>query len=101
MVYGQYDNKFYSIVITLKAMHEPVEYVALSIMASVWLLPIFWLVITSFRQEQAHIPYSTARIYMDNFSRLFTETQQFNFPRWYMNTLVVAIFTCILQPLWC
>ena len=99
--YGLWGNmiiSFIAIVITLKAMHEPVEYVALSIMASVWLLPIFWLVITSFRQEAgAYTPYLLPKDYtLDNFSRLFTETQQFNFPRWYMNTLVVAIFTCIL-----
>jgi|BioPla2DNA2_1021312.scaffolds.fasta_scaffold03878_7 arabinogalactan oligomer/maltooligosaccharide transport system permease protein len=89
---------FVAVVINLKAMYEPVEYVALSIMASVWLLPIFWLVITSFRQEAgAYTPYLLPKDYtLDNFSRLFTETQQFNFPRWYMNTLVVAIFTCIL-----
>jgi arabinogalactan oligomer/maltooligosaccharide transport system permease protein len=89
---------FVAVVINLKAMHEPVEYVALSIMASVWLLPIFWLVITSFRQEAgAYTPYLFPKGYtLDNFSRLFTETQQFNFPRWYMNTLIVAIFTCIL-----
>jgi arabinogalactan oligomer/maltooligosaccharide transport system permease protein len=89
---------FISLFITLKAMREPIEYIVLTLMASVWLLPIIWLILTALRQEPgAYTPYILPKNYtFDNFRRLFTETQLFNFPRWYMNTLVVAIFSCII-----
>lgn len=87
-----------ALFMSLSAMHEPVEYIVLTIMASIWLLPIIWLLLTAFRLEPgAYTPYLLPKNYtFDNFSRLFTETQQFNFPRWYMNTLIVAVITCLL-----
>lgn len=85
----------------LSAMREPTEYIILTVMASVWLLPIIWLVLTAFRQEPgAYTTYLLPKNYTaDNFTRLFTETSQFNFPRWYMNTLLVAILTCGLTTM--
>ena len=90
-----------ALFLTLSAMREPTEYIILTVMASVWLLPIIWLVLTAFRQEPgAYTTYLLPKNYTaDNFTRLFTETSQFNFPRWYMNTLVVAIFTCALTTI--
>lgn len=87
-----------ALLCAVAAMREPGEYVVLSIMACVWLLPILWLVLTAFRQEAgAYTPYLLPKGYTAaNFTRLFTETRQFNFPRWYLNTLVVAVFTCAI-----
>lgn len=87
--------------VALSAMREPVEYIVLSLMGSVWLLPILWLVVTAFRQEPgAYTPYLLPKGYtLQNFTRLFTETQQFNFPRWYLNTLLVAVLTCVFTTL--
>ena len=36
---------------------------------------------------------------LDNYIKLFTETHLFNYPRWFMNTLVVAILSCILTTI--
>ncbi len=87
-----------ALFMSLSAMQEPVEYIVLTIMSSIWLLPIIWLLLTAFRQEPgAYTSYLLPKNYtLDNFSRLFTETQQFNFPRWYLNTLIVAVITCVL-----
>ena len=87
-----------ALVLSLMALRQPVAYVVLSSMAAVWLVPVAWLLLTAFRQEPgAYTPYVLPRGYtLMNFSRLFTETQQFNFPRWYMNTLIVAVITCLV-----
>lgn len=87
--------------VTLRAMREPIEYIILTVMASVWLLPIIWLVLTAFRQESgAYTPYIMPKGYtVGNFTRLFTETAQFSFPRWYLNTLVVAVITCVFTTI--
>ncbi|MGI6634544.1 MAG: sugar ABC transporter permease [Clostridiales bacterium] len=79
-------------------LRQPTTYIILTAMAAIWLLPIFWLLITSFRAESgAYTTYIIPKGWTaDNYVRLWTETEQFNFPRWYLNTLVVAIITCIL-----
>jgi len=77
-------------------------YIILGVMSVLWLIPIIYLVITSFRGESGAWldGYVIPRIWtIENYTRLFTDTSQFNFPRWFLNTLVVAIFTCILSTI--
>lgn len=76
-------------------------YIILSVLAVCWLLPIVWLVLISFRAEPgAYTPYLMPKEYtLSNYTRLFTETSQFDFPRWYMNTLWVAIASCLLSTM--
>jgi len=76
-------------------------YTILSVMSVIWLIPIVWLVIRSFQKEKgAWITTVLPQGYtFDNYIRLFTETDQFNYPLWFVNTLVVAIFTCIFATM--
>lgn len=78
-----------------------VIYVFLSVLGVIWLLPIVWLVIRSFQgTDIAWINTVLPKSYsLHNYTRLFTETAQFNYPRWYFNTFVVAVFTCICTTL--
>ncbi len=74
-------------------------YLILTLLSIIWLSPILWLIITSFRAEPgAYTTYLMPKGYtLDNYTRLFTETSLFNFPQWFMNTLMVAVCTCILS----
>jgi len=76
-------------------------YVILAVLALIWIFPLVWLILQSFRAEKgAYTTYILPKNYtLNNYIRLFTETDLFNYPRWFMNTLVVAIFTCILSTL--
>ncbi|MDD4495563.1 MAG: sugar ABC transporter permease [Eubacteriales bacterium] len=76
-----------------------VIYIVLSVLSIAWLLPIAWLVITSFRGEPgAYTEYIMPKEYtVDNYIKLFTETSLFNYPRWFANTFIVAVFTCIIS----
>lgn len=78
-----------------------VIYIVLTVLAFIWLLPIAWLVMTSLRQEPgAYTTYIIPKGWtLDNYTRLFTETQLFNFPRWYANTLLVACISCVITTL--
>lgn len=80
-------------------LSNTIIYIILSIMAFVWLIPIAWLLLISFRAEPgAWTPYIFPKAYtITNYTRLFTETELFNYPRWFLNTLVVAIFTCAIS----
>ncbi len=74
-------------------------YIALTVLSVIWLLPIVWLVLISFRAAPgAWTPYILPQSYtLDNYIKLFTETDLFNYPRWFLNTLIVAIFTCVIS----
>lgn len=85
-----------------KNLTNALIYALLAALAVIWLIPLFFLVIHSFRAEPgAAIRYLFPKTYTaDNYIRLFTDTQLFNFPRWYMNTLIVSIASCGLSTLY-
>jgi len=71
----------------------------LSLLVIVWLFPVLWMVLTSFREGKGVLsdtvfPQSYT---LDNYERLFTDKTLFNFPQMFTNTLIVAVFTCILS----
>lgn len=70
----------------------------LAFLSVVWLLPVGWLIMQSLRGESgATTNYVFPKIWtFDNYIKLFTDTKLFNFPRWFMNTLFVAIFTTLI-----
>ncbi len=71
----------------------------LAILSVIWLLPIFWIVLTSFRAEpgaytNTFLPQGYT---FNNYIKLFTDRNVLNFPKMFMNTLIIAIFTCIFS----
>lgn len=85
-----------------KNLTNALIYALLFTLAAIWLVPLFFLIVHSFRAEPgAAIRYLFPKEYTaDNYIRLFTDTQLFNFPRWYMNTLVVSVASCVLSTLY-
>jgi len=86
---------------TARRVKNVIVHVILAILALIWLFPIFWVVMTSFRKEKgAYTSYFWPKaLTLDNYKKLFTETTQLNFPRMFMNTLIVAIFACIVTTI--
>lgn len=84
---------------TNKKIKNAASYIALAVLSFIWLLPIFWVIMTSFREESgSYTSYFFPKGYtINNYVRLLTETQQFNFPRWFTNTLFVAVCSCIIS----
>lgn len=74
-------------------------YVLLAVLGVLWVIPIVYLVILSFRGEPgAYLPYLFPQSWsLDNYRRLFTDTALFNYPRWYANTLIVSVCTCLIS----
>lgn len=71
----------------------------LVLLAVVWLFPIFWVVLASFREEGgSYTPYFFPKGYtVNNYVRLFTDNSQFQFYRWFGNTFFVAVCSCIIS----
>lgn len=86
---------------TRRAVSNAIIYVILSILSIIWILPLAWIVMTSFSGEEAAfidtvIP---TKWTFDNYIELFTNTQVFDYPRAFLNTLIIAIFSCVISTL--
>lgn len=76
-----------------------IVHVILAILSVIWLLPVFWVILTSFRAEKgSYVSTFFPKSYtFDNYIRLFTDTSILNFPQMFLNTLFISIFTCIIS----
>lgn len=74
----------------------------LTILAVIWLIPIAWLVVTAF---SAYDGMDTSRFFpkvwsLKQFGRvLFRSDNVVQFPRWFLNTLIIAIFTMLISTM--
>ena len=74
-------------------------YILLIFLSVVWIFPFFYLLLQSFRGE----PGVTTDYFwpkewtVRNYIELWTDTEFFNFRRWYLNTLLVSIAVAIIQ----
>ncbi|HER9950891.1 TPA: sugar ABC transporter permease [Streptococcus pyogenes] len=73
-------------------------YATLIILSIIWLFPIAWVILTSFRSEgTAYVNYFIPKTFtLNHYINLFTN-ETFPFGKWFMNTLIVATFTCIIS----
>ena len=84
---------------TQRLVSDIIVHTILSIMAVIWIIPLVWLVLISFRGEPGNnvttfIPTSFT---LNNYIKLFTETTVINFPRMFMNTLFISVCSCIIS----
>ncbi|ANC24070.1 TPA: sugar ABC transporter permease [Streptococcus pyogenes] len=73
-------------------------YATLIILSIIWLFPIAWVILTSLRSEgTAYVNYFIPKTFtLNHYINLFTN-ETFPFGKWFMNTLIVATFTCIIS----
>ncbi len=73
-------------------------YVLLSILSIIWILPIIFVLLTSFRAEPgSYVSYIIPKEFtLDNYIKLFTDQSMIDFPRWFGNTFFIAVFSCLL-----
>lgn len=71
----------------------------LLILSIIWLIPVLWVVGISFSSTQGQYQPSffPEKWTFDNYIKLFTDNKVFFFGRWFMNTLFVAVCSCVLS----
>ncbi len=71
----------------------------LAILSIIWILPILYVILTSFRAETgSYKSYIFPREYtLQNYLNLFASNSVINFGRWFMNTLVIAMFSTLIS----
>lgn len=81
-----------------RMINNVIVHVSLAVLAAIWVFPIVWVILTSFRAEKGYYvsTFFPKEFTLDNYIRLFTDTSILNFPKMFMNTLIIAVFSCIL-----
>ena len=79
-------------------INNTIVHVILGILAVIWVFPIVWVILTSFRAEKGSYvsTFFPQSFTLDNYAKMFTDTTILNFPQMFMNTLFIAICSCIL-----
>lgn len=83
-----------------KTVGSIVRHLVLTLLAVIWLVPILWLVVTSFSGYKG---INTAHFFpetwsLDNYKVLFFQPDSVvQYGAWFKNTLIIAIFTCIIS----
>ena len=76
------------------------RHVFLSALTALWLMPVIWLFVTTFSTEKG---INTNHFFprhwtLSNYHQLFFEPDTAaNFPAWFRNSMIIAIFTCIIS----
>ncbi len=84
-----------------RTISNTATYIVLALLGTLWVLPIFYLIYTAFRETPSTgiintlFP-SNLRLGFDNFVRLFQDTM---FSKWLVNTLIVSVASCALSTL--
>ena len=83
-----------------KIVNSVLLHVVLAVLAVIWITPIVWLIVTSF---SGYDGMNTSRFFPEtwsirNYTRMLFEPDTVSqFPIWFKNTLVIAIFVCLIS----
>lgn len=82
-----------------RLVNNTIVHIVLAVLAVVWVFPIVWVILTSFRAERgSYVSTFLPQGYtLANYTRLFTDTTLLNFPKMFGNTLLIAICSCVLS----
>ena len=83
----------------VRTRNNVLVHILLAVLAVIWVFPIFWVVLTSFRAEKgSYVSSFFPKSYtLDNYIKLFTDTTILNFPKMFANTLIIAVCSCLLS----
>ena len=75
--------------------------ILIGVLAFIWLIPIVWLLCTSF---SSYSGMNTSTFFPEKWSaihyaKLFSPDTVAQFPQWFMNTFIIACFTCVISTL--
>lgn len=92
---------YVTLVFTMKTAKINTGYIVLTILSVIWLFPILWIVLTSFREETGYyVGYFIPKGFtLDNYKQLFAEPDVLPFGKWWVNTFIVAICGCVVNTI--
>lgn len=84
-----------------KILGNVLVHIILAVLAVIWVMPILWVLLTSFRKEKgSYVTTFFPKGYtFDNYIKLFTDVSILNFPQMFGNTLMISIVVCIISTI--
>lgn len=85
-----------------KTIKSIIRHFVLLFLSVIWLIPILWLFVTSFSGYKG---INTSHFFpetwtLDNYAQLFLRSDSIvQYNRWFLNTLVIAIFSCLISTI--
>lgn len=85
-----------------RIISNTIIYIILVLISIIWVFPFFYLIIQSLRIDNPGLSLTLFpedwQYGLDNYIKLFTDSA-YNFGRWYLNTLIIAVLTTIFQTI--
>ncbi len=74
-------------------------YIFLGVICLIWLIPFVWLVLHSFRPGPGQFTsyFFPTEYTFENYIALFTDFSVLNFPKMFMNTLMISCCSCVIS----
>ena len=76
-----------------------VTYIILLAVAFIFFFPCLWLILASFSKSGSIYSFEgffPSAFSFDSFKTLFTDTEMYDYPNWFKNTLFIAVMSCLL-----
>lgn len=76
-----------------------ITYLILFVVSFVFLFPCLWLILASFSKSGSIYSFNgffPSEFSLDTFKKLFTDTTMYDFPKWFVNSLIVGLFSSLL-----
>ena len=85
-----------------RIISNTIIYIILVLVSIIWVFPFFYLIVQSLRIDNPGLSLTLFpedwQYGLDNYIKLFTDSA-YNFGRWYLNTLIIAVLTTIFQTI--
>ena len=85
-----------------RIISNTIIYIILVLVSIIWVFPFFYLIIQSLRIDNPGLSLTLFpedwQYGLDNYIKLFTD-DAYNFGRWYLNTLIIAVLTTVFQTI--
>lgn len=75
-----------------------ITYLILFVVSFVFLFPCLWLILASFSKSGSIYSFNgffPSEFSLDTFKKLFTDTAMYDFPKWFLNSLIVGLFSSL------
>ncbi len=84
---------------TARMIDTALTHLILIAVCFIFLFPCLWLILASFSKSGSIYSFKgffPQEYSLDTFRNLFTDTEMYNYPQWFRNTLFIAVMSCLL-----
>lgn len=84
---------------TIRIVDTVLTHIVLVAVCFVFLFPCLWLILASFSKSGSIYSFEgffPSEYSLDTFRNLFTDTDMYNYPQWFRNTLFIAMMSCLI-----